>query len=47
MSEVLRCQSLTKCYGTTTALNGVDLTLESGKIIGLLGPNGWGMLVRL
>ena len=42
MSELLRCQGLTKCYGSTTALNQIDLTLESGKIIGLLGPNGSG-----
>ena len=42
MSEVLRCEALTKKYGKLTALNAVDLTLESGKIIGLLGPNGSG-----
>ena len=42
MSEVLRCSSLSKHYGSTLALNQVDLCLESGKIIGLLGPNGSG-----
>lgn len=42
MSELLRCECLTKQYGKTTALNGVSFTLESGKIIGLLGPNGSG-----
>ena len=40
MSEVLRCSSLSKHYGSNLALNQVDLCLESGKIIGLLGPNG-------
>ena len=42
MSELLRCEELTKQYGKTTALNGVTFTLESGKIVGLLGPNGSG-----
>lgn len=42
MSEILRCEKLTKHYGQTLALNGIDLTLESGKIVGLLGPNGSG-----
>jgi len=42
MSHILQCTGLTKNYGGLTALNHVDLTLESGKIIGLLGPNGSG-----
>lgn len=42
MSELLRCENLTKQYGKTTALNGVSFTLESGKIVGILGPNGSG-----
>lgn len=42
MSELLRCQNLVKRYGKKTALNGISLSLESGKIIGLLGPNGSG-----
>ena len=33
---------MTKSYGPKTALNGLNLTLEKGKIIGLLGPNGSG-----
>lgn len=42
MSVLLECNSLTKKFGTTTALSDVNLTLERGKIIGLLGPNGSG-----
>ena len=42
MSELLRCENLVKRYGHTNALNGVTFTLESGKIVGLLGPNGSG-----
>lgn len=42
MSELVRCLNLSKSYGKKEALCGLDLTLESGKIIGLLGPNGSG-----
>lgn len=42
MSQILQCTGLTKNYGGLIALNNIDLTLESGKIIGLLGPNGSG-----
>jgi len=42
MSEILRCENVTKTFGSVTALDNVSLTLESGKIVGLLGPNGSG-----
>lgn len=42
MSEILKCEKLTKCYGASLALNQIDLTLQSGRIVGLLGPNGSG-----
>lgn len=42
MSAILECQSLTKNFGNVTALSEVNLTLERGKIVGLLGPNGSG-----
>ncbi len=42
MSELLKCTSLTKRYGDVLALDSLDLTVESGKIIGILGPNGSG-----
>lgn len=42
MSEILRCENLTKRYGNVMALNSINLSLESGKIVGLLGPNGSG-----
>ena len=38
----IRTRQLTKTYGTTEALCGVDLDIEPGGIIGLLGPNGAG-----
>ncbi|MCI6277670.1 MAG: ABC transporter ATP-binding protein [Clostridium sp.] len=39
---ILECKSLTKDYGNKKALNGIDLTLKKGRIVGLLGPNGSG-----
>ncbi|MBO5231733.1 MAG: ABC transporter ATP-binding protein [Clostridia bacterium] len=42
MSEILTCSGLTKNYGGVWALNNVNLCLDSGKIVGLLGPNGSG-----
>ena len=42
MSEILCCQNLSKTYGNTSALSSVNLTLDSGKIVGILGPNGSG-----
>lgn len=42
MSVILECRSLTKKFNTTIALSEVNLTLERGRIIGLLGPNGSG-----
>lgn len=42
MSAILECKALTKQFGNLKALNSVDLTLERGRIIGLLGPNGSG-----
>ena len=39
---VFECGNLSKSYGYETALNNINLSLERGKIIGLLGPNGSG-----
>lgn len=42
MTPILECKDLTKRYGYLAALDHVNLSLERGKIIGLLGPNGSG-----
>ncbi len=42
MMETMVCNGLCKYYGPVKALDGVDLQLEEGRIIGLLGPNGSG-----
>ncbi|MFD8491891.1 ATP-binding cassette domain-containing protein [Amycolatopsis sp. NPDC059657] len=38
----VRAKALVKTYGSTRALDGVDLEIPSGKVLGLLGPNGAG-----
>ncbi|MDR3130984.1 MAG: ABC transporter ATP-binding protein [Treponema sp.] len=43
MSEViLECRNLSKRYGKQPALDNVNISLEGGRIVGLLGPNGSG-----
>lgn len=42
MSTILECKNLSKKYGRKLALDGINLSLNSGRIIGLLGPNGSG-----
>lgn len=43
MSELVKLSCVSKSYGRKTKVfESLDLTLESGKIIGLLGPNGSG-----
>ena len=41
-STVVRARGLTKRYGSFTAIDGIDFTLEEGRIYGLLGRNGAG-----
>ncbi len=40
--NILECKALTKNFGARTALDTVDLAIEPGRIVGLLGPNGSG-----
>lgn len=42
MSAILECKNLSKRFGSVHALSGIDLTIEPGRIVGLLGPNGSG-----
>lgn len=42
MNPILECKGITKKFGYMEALSNVDLTLERGRIVGLLGPNGSG-----
>src|SRR5690348_5364227 len=38
----IEAKGLRKVYGKTVALDGVDLTVGEGRIVGLVGPNGAG-----
>ncbi|MFN2526870.1 MAG: ABC transporter ATP-binding protein, partial [Actinomycetota bacterium] len=42
MNHVIRTEGLVKRYGKVVALDGLDLTVPKGTILGLLGPNGAG-----
>jgi len=42
MSDAIRARGLTKRFGEVTALDGLDLTVPEGTVLGVLGPNGAG-----
>ena len=42
MTDVIEARGLVKRYGEVTALDGLDLTVPEGTVLGLLGPNGAG-----
>ena len=42
MAVVIRADGLVRSFGTTRALDRVDLEVEGGTVLGLLGPNGAG-----
>ena len=44
---LLEARDLRKAYGATVALDGVDLEVEEGRILGLIGPNGAGKTTAL
>src|SRR5882762_1127142 len=43
----IEARGLRKAYGTTIALDGVNLRVEEGRILGLIGPNGAGKTTAL
>ncbi len=43
----IEARGLRKAYGATTALDGVDLRVEEGRILGIVGPNGAGKTTAL
>ena len=43
----IEARGLRKSFGTTVALDGVDLRVEEGRILGIIGPNGAGKTTAL
>jgi ABC-2 type transport system ATP-binding protein len=43
----IEARGLRKAFGTTMALDGIDLRVEEGRILGLIGPNGAGKTTAL
>jgi ABC-2 type transport system ATP-binding protein len=44
---VIEARGLRKAFGTTIALDGVDLHVDEGRILGIIGPNGAGKTTAL
>src|SRR3954471_19670753 len=42
MEQAIKVEQLRKCFGSVTALDGVDFSVPTGTVLGLLGPNGAG-----
>ncbi|MGV8079579.1 MAG: ABC transporter ATP-binding protein [Syntrophales bacterium] len=47
MAELLEIRNLRVCYGSVEVLHGIDLTVEEGEIVSLLGANGAGKSTTL
>src|SRR6478672_2617286 len=43
----IEARGLRKTFGTTVALDGIDLHVEEGRILGMIGPNGAGKTTAL
>ena len=47
MEQIVKCKDVVKKYGTKQALKKLNLEIEAGRIVGLLGPNGSGKTTML
>ncbi len=47
MRELIRCEGVSKRFGSTWALKGVTVALREGEVLGLIGPNGSGKTTLL
>ncbi len=43
----IEARGLRKAFGTTVAVDGINLLVEEGRILGLIGPNGAGKTTAL
>jgi ABC-2 type transport system ATP-binding protein len=46
-NAIIDVRGLVKRYGETTAVDGIDLSVQTGEIFGILGPNGAGKTTTL
>ncbi|HLR87817.1 MAG TPA: ABC transporter ATP-binding protein [Wenzhouxiangella sp.] len=47
MTTAIHARNLTRHYGSTKAVDGIDLDIPAGRIVGLIGPNGAGKTTAL
>ena len=47
LETIVRTEALSKTFGETLALDGLDLEVPAGQVLGFLGPNGAGKTTTL
>jgi iron complex transport system ATP-binding protein len=47
MAEIMKIQNLYSGYGNGNIINGIDLNIEKGELVGIIGPNGSGKTTLL
>jgi len=45
--SIIKINNISKNFGKTTALNGIDLEVNEGEVYGYIGPNGAGKTTTL
>ena len=47
MTKIIEARGLTRSFGATRALDGINFSVDAGRIVGLIGPNGAGKTTAL